>query len=129
MASGKRVLWNELVTTDQKACGDFFAGLLGWDRKEVDMGPMGVYTLFQANGEDVAGMMNPLSDYSKARPPFWAVYVEVDDVDECAAKVKNLGGAVIAAPEDIPDVGRVCMISDPTGAPVCLMKPVAAASA
>lgn len=123
MAKGKGILWNELVTQDQKACGDFFAGLLGWDRKEVDAGPMGIYTLFQVDGKDVAGMMNPLTDYSKARPPFWSAYIEVDDVDACVAKVEELGGAVIAAPEDIPNVGRVCMIEDPAGAPICLMKP------
>lgn len=123
MAKGGRILWNELITDDQKACGDFFTGLLGWQRKEVDAGPMGTYTLFQVGGEDVAGMMNPVTEFSKGRPPFWSAYIEVDDVDACAAKAEELGGKVIAIPADIPDVGRVCMITDPSGAPVCLITP------
>ena len=123
MPKGGKILWNELVTTDQKACGAFFSDLLGWDRKEVDMGPMGIYTLFQVDGQDVAGMMDPLTDYSKGRPPFWSAYIEVDDIDALLSRVEALGGTVIAPAQDIPEIGRVCMISDPTGAPVCLMAP------
>lgn len=107
MAKGGKILWNELVTTDQKRCGDFFTALLGWERKEMDMGPMGTYTLFRIDGEDVAGMMNPLTEYSKGKPPFWAGYIEVDDIDALVAKVEKLGGDVIAPPDDVPDVGRV----------------------
>jgi len=116
-------IWNELVTTDQQACGAFYSALLGWTRKEVDAGPAGTYTVFQNDGRDVAGMMNPATEFSRARPPFWSAYIAVRDIDACAARVAELGGKVIAGPEDIPDVGRVCMLTDPTGAPVCLMTP------
>lgn len=118
-----KFIWNELVTSDQKASGDFFCKLLGWKRRKVDMGPMGVYTLFKDDGNDIAGMMDPLTDYSQSRPSFWSAYIQVDDVDGCAAKVEQLGGTIIAPPEDVANVGRVCMIADPTGAPVCLMAP------
>lgn len=124
MAKGGKVIWNELVTTNQKASGDFLASLFGWERKEVDMGPMGTYTLFQADGQDVAGMMDPLTEFSRSRPPFWSLYVEVDDVDACAERAEVLGGAKIAGPEDIPNVGRVCMVTDPDGTPICMMKPL-----
>ena len=52
-------IWHELVTVDQPTSGDFFSQLFGWTRKEVDAGRFGIYTLFQKNGQDVAGMMNP----------------------------------------------------------------------
>jgi len=116
-----KFVWNELVTPDQDVSGEFFSKLLGWERQEVDMGPQGTYTLFQDEGNDVAGMMNPATEFSRSRPSFWSAYIEVDDVDSYAAKVEELGGTIIAQPEDIPNVGRVCMISDPNGAPVCLM--------
>jgi len=118
-----KFIGNELITSDQKASGDFFCELLGWERHEVDMGPMGIYTLFKEEGEDVAGMMGPLTDYSRSRPSFWSAYIQVDDVDDCAAKVEALGGTIIAPPENVPDVGRVCMLTGPEGAPVCLMSP------
>ena len=117
-------VWNELVAGDQEACGDFYSNLLGWSRKEMDMGPLGTYTVFQQNGQDVAGMMNPATEFSRGRPSFWSAYIAVDDIDACAARVIELGGEIIAPPEDIPEVGRVCMLTDPSGAPVCLMTPV-----
>ena len=119
-----KFVWNELITSDQKASGEFFSKLFGWERKEVDMGSMGIYTLFREDSNDVAGMMNPLTEYSRSRSPFWSTYIQVDDVDAYLAKVEELGGTIIASAEDIPNVGRVCMIADPNGASVCLIAPV-----
>jgi len=118
------IIWNELITSDQEKCGEFFGKLLGWTQKAIDMGPLGTYTVFRQNGTDVAGMMNPATDYSRSRPPFWSAYIAVDDVDACLARVGELGGTIVAPAEDVPGVGRVCMLADPTGAPVCLMTPI-----
>lgn len=115
--------WNQVVTTDQKTDGDFYCGLLGWKRKEVDAGPLGLYTLFQQNGKDVAGMMSPTTNYSRSRPSWWQGFIAVADVEACAARVPELGGTVIEPPQDIPSVGRACMIADPMGAVVQLMTP------
>jgi len=116
-------LWNELVTSDQTKCGEFYSALLGWSRREVDAGPLGVYTLFQKGGKNVAGMMNPTVDYTRNRSPAWYCYVAVDDVDACASRVTQLGGTLIVPPHDVAGVGRVCMLADPTGAAVRLMTP------
>ncbi len=118
-------MWNELVTQDQQRSGAFYSELLGWSRNEVDAGPFGMYTTFQQNGEDVAGMMNPTIEYTRSRPPAWYAYIAVDDVDASAARAVALGGQIIAAPADVPGVGRACMIADPTGATVRLMTPAA----
>lgn len=39
----------------------------------------------------------------------------VDDVDSRSAMVAGAGGVVLAAPMDIPNVGRLAIIQDPTG--------------
>ncbi len=116
-------MWNQLVTTDQRKSGDFYAQLLGWGRKEVDAGPLGTYALFQQGGKDVAGMMNPTSEYSRTHPSWWNAFIAVSDVDACMSRVAQLGGSVLEPPHDIPSVGRACLITDPLGAPVCLMTP------
>ena len=85
------------------------------------MGPHGTYTLFKKDGDEVAGMMSPAEGYTESKAPFWACYVEVDDVDAYAAKVETCGGKVIAPPDEVPNVGRTCMISDPEGTLVCLI--------
>lgn len=116
-------VWHELVTSDQKSSGDFFCGLFGWERREVAAGPFGTYSLFQVEGQDVAGMMNPTPD-SPGAGSYWHAYFAVDDVDACAAKAVRLGGKVLVPPHDVPDVGRICAVSDPTGAVAHLMQPI-----
>ena len=119
-------IWHELVTADQPTSGAFFSQLFGWTRKEVDAGPFGTYTLFQKDGQDVAGMMSPTPNTPHAGS-FWHSYVAVRDVNECARHTRMLGGTVVVPPHDVPDVGRICAVADPTGAVAHLMQPVAIA--
>jgi hypothetical protein len=52
----------------------------------------------------------------------WLPWVSVDDVDGTVAKVKGLKGKVVTKPHDIPGVGRAAVVTDPTGAPLGLLK-------
>ena len=38
------------------------------------------------------------------------------------AVVETLGGKLLRPPEDIPDVGRFCVLQDPQGATLCAMQ-------
>lgn len=116
-------IWHELVTPDQKKSGTFFTQLFGWTRKEVDAGKFGTYTLFQKDSQDVAGMMNPTPE-TPSNESFWHSYIAVENVDECAQRAPLLGGSVIVPPHDVPDVGRICIVADPTGAIAHLMQPI-----
>lgn len=122
MSDANPFIWHELVTPDQKSSGEFFAALFGWSRKEVDAGRFGTYTLFQAEGRDVAGMMNPTAD-SPAAGSYWHAYIAVENADACAARALALGGKVIVPPHDVPGVGRIVAVADPTGAVAHLMQP------
>jgi predicted enzyme related to lactoylglutathione lyase len=123
MADPSPFIWHELVTSDQKSSGAFFSQLFGWTRKEVDAGPFGIYTLFKRDDQDVAGMMNPTPG-TPQKGSFWHSYIAVEDVDDCARRSPSLGGTVVVSPHDIPDVGRICVVADPTGAVAHLMQPL-----
>jgi len=126
MAEQRTFIWNELITPDQRASGNFYSQLFGWERKEVDAGPLfGLYTIFQRNGRDIAGMMNPTIDYTRNMGARWNAYIAVDDIDASAARAKELGGTLIAGPDGIPGVGQVCLLADSTGVLVRLMQPAA----
>lgn len=88
-----------------------------------DAGQFGTYTLFQKNGQDVAGMMNPTPD-TPGEGCYWHSYIAVEDVEECAKQAPLIGGRVVVPPHDVPDVGRVCAVADPTGAIAHLMQPL-----
>jgi uncharacterized protein len=124
-----RFIWYELMTPDVEAAKAFYGKVIGWTAQEMPM-EGGAYTIFEAAGAGVGGAML-LSDEHKAQgvPPNWTAYVNVDDCDAAAEKVKALGGSVLKAPDDIPEVGRFAIVADPHGAVIAIMKPVPPAEA
>lgn len=113
--------WNELVTRDKSGAAKFYTELLGW--KAVDSGMPGIgYTLFKIGDVDAGGMMDMPPDVPREVPAHWMAYIAVDDVDAVADKVGGLGGSILHGPQDVPNVGRFCVIQDPTGAVVSLIK-------
>ena len=113
--------WMELMTTDTARSKDFYTKLLGWTTQEMDMGPMGTYTMFQVNGQPFCGMMKIAPEMGPV-PPHWLSYIAVEDVDAKATQARELGATILAPPADIPNVGRFAVLADPTGAAVALFK-------
>lgn len=111
--------WNELMTTDVDAAKAFYGKLFGWTLEDMPMSDM-VYTMAKAGGTEVAGIM-AMPVEAGNMPPTWGAYVTVDDVEASAKQVEALGGKVVIAPQDIPDVGRFCVICDPQGAALSLI--------
>lgn len=115
-----RFLWHELITPDPKATVGFYGELLGWTATQVDMGPIGEYTLFKSNGTDVAGAIAPPP--GKDIPPAWLGYCSTLDVDAAAKKAAALGGTVMMEPADIPNIGRFAVFVDGQGAAIAAFK-------
>ena len=120
MAEHGSFVWNELATSDVEGAKSFFGELLGWSFRDVDMG-QGTYTIVQNAGSDAAGMMSLDNIEAPGVLPHWMSYIAVDDVDARTGKVAALGGKVMREPFDIPNVGRMSVIADPSGAVICLM--------
>lgn len=115
-------VWYELMTPDREASRAFYGKLLGWKTTEMPMPGMS-YTIVLAGEAPVGGMMD-LTAEAKAQdiPPNWTGYVAVDDVDAAAENAKSLGATVRVGPQDIPEVGRFCVIADPQGAVIILFR-------
>jgi uncharacterized protein len=116
-------VWYELMTSDVAAAKAFYVKVVGWSTQDVPMPGM-TYTLLRVGEIPIGGLMALPKEASAAgMKPGWVGYVEVDDADIAAAKVKRLGGKILAAPMDIPNVGRFATVTDPQGAAVNLFKP------
>lgn len=112
--------WFELLTSDVAGAKKFYRSLFGW--KMADMKLPGMkYTVISVGKEEVAGMMTMPPKGKKTPPPQWGAYVTVDDVDATAKKAVKLGGKVVVPPQDIPGVGRFCVIQDPQGAMISVI--------
>jgi predicted enzyme related to lactoylglutathione lyase len=113
--------WNELATTNLEGAKKFYTELFGWKLKESQAAGM-IYNEIVAGGQEVGGMYQTGPECGDAAPPHWMAYVAVDDVDAKAKQVEELGGKVCVPPTDIPNVGRFCVINDPAGATLSLIK-------
>ncbi len=109
--------WCELMTTDVAAAKAFYTKLFGWDTEDMSMPGM-TYTVVKAGGRGIGGIMS-IPQEAQGMPPKWGTYVTVDDVDETARTAEQLGAKLCMPPQDIPDVGRFCVIQDPQGAVIC----------
>jgi predicted enzyme related to lactoylglutathione lyase len=108
------------MTTDVPAAIDFYSKLFGWTTEEYTGAGM-PYTIIKLGAKEIGGMMTTPPE-AQGMPPMWGIYVTVDDVDATAKKVEELGGKILYPPTDIPTVGRFCVIQDPQGAPISVIR-------
>jgi predicted enzyme related to lactoylglutathione lyase len=116
-----RFVWHELMTTDPQAAVAFYSKVLPWKTQ-----PSGIpdYTLWVSGKAMAAGLMaQPQSARQAGAPPSWLVYIGTPNVDDTAAAALRLGGRVLKAPDDIPNVGRFAVLADPQGAAFALFTP------
>src|SRR5450755_3563296 len=107
-ATTGRFVWHELHTTDRAKAVKFYSTLIGWETKDVNMGPGEPYTLCLLNGKDHAGITKSMAP--PEIPPHWVPYIACDDVDAFLAKAEKLGGKALSKPMDIPDQGRFAAV-------------------
>jgi predicted enzyme related to lactoylglutathione lyase len=110
--------WNELSTRDLDTAKAFYRDLLG-----AGLGGVDEYVELQVEGESVAGMMAMPEMVPAAVPPYWLVYIAVDDCDAAVATAQGLGAALIAGPMEVP-VGRFAVLADDQGATFAVIKMV-----
>ena len=117
--------WTEIACTDLAACKSFYENVFDWKVSDAKSGEGFPYLEFSSRGvaEPDGGMygLDPKFFGGHAPPPQIAIYVAVDDVDSAAEQAVKLGGSIMRPPTDIQGVGRMCVISDPAGAPVSLV--------
>ena len=114
--------WFELSTDPGAlpAAEAFYSKVFGWEFADSGMEGMS-YHLAEYGGDMIAGAMEMPADVV-GMPPAWMIYLDVDDVDASAARIKAMGGKVFREPADSPGTGRFAMASDPQGAAFGLLQ-------
>jgi predicted enzyme related to lactoylglutathione lyase len=113
-------IWIEHLSKDAKKTTEataFYTKVAGYEIKTMKVGKMD-YMIGNAAGMDRMG-------FAKADKSAWAgkfvPYIVVADVDATVKVATKLKAKVLAKPMDIPDVGRISMLSDPQGAVFAVM--------
>ena len=112
-------VWTEIATNDADKCIDFYQNVFGWTFQQSAASSDGMdYREFDTGEGHPAGglyQINPEWFGGTPPPPHFMIYIAVDDVDAAAEKAAQLG-ANVHKTMDIPNVGRMSIIEDPTGA-------------
>ncbi len=104
--------WNEYHATDNNAAFAFYAGRFGWEQAQaMDMGPMGTYLTFNADGVLTGGLMNnPLPQQA------WLFYFNTGQIDEAVERITANGGKIQLPPMEVPGGQWATVAVDPQGA-------------
>jgi predicted enzyme related to lactoylglutathione lyase len=107
--------WNTLITRDEAGAAAFLEATMGLRAETQDFGG-GPYTILMLGSDGVGGMIGPPPGMPDNVPAFWGVSFAVEDADATVARAQELGGSVTMGPMDMPGVGRIAGLVDPTGA-------------
>jgi predicted enzyme related to lactoylglutathione lyase len=113
--------WSELISDNVEASAAFYGTVFGWRLGEVlsDPSDRRDWLLEQ---EVVAGLLPRPAAMPSSVPPYWDVYFEVADVEECVGRAASLGATVLMSPIEIAH-GRIAVFADPSGIPFSVVKP------
>ena len=116
--------WNELRTRDAQAAMKFYRESIGWTFERTAT-PDGMdYWLAIEGGKPVAGLFQLTSPQFDTVPESWMSFLAVDDVDARVAKAEKAGAKLMMPIFDVPNVGRIAMLLEPSGAGIGWMTPV-----
>ena len=115
--------WNELMTRDVAAARNYYENVAGWSFSTMPM-EEGDYHIAKIGETMIAGMMDMSTMPGMENlPPHWFMYVAVDDVDASVTQTRDLDGQIMRDPFDVPGIGRIAIITDPSGAALGIMTP------
>jgi predicted enzyme related to lactoylglutathione lyase len=124
MAAHGHFHWNELLTRNIEGPKDFYAKTIGWTYQPMTMADGATYWLAMLDGEPVAGLFPINRPEYAGVPECWMSYLAVDDIDARVKKAVAAGAKLMKPIFDVPDVGRIAMLTEPGGAGVGWITPV-----
>jgi len=109
----------ELNTTDVDKAKAFYGTLFDWKLQDMPMGDL-PYTVIDVGKGTGGGIMKQLIPNAGSA---WLPYVHVDDIVKATQKAKSLGAKIMKDVTEVPGMGSLSIIVDPTGAMLGLWKP------
>ena len=107
----------ELNTTDLEKSKKFYSKLFDWKYEEIPGADGLEYTTIEVGdtgGYGSGGGM--LRQRMPGAPSAWMPYVLVDDIEAATKKARELGAKVLKDVTEVPGMGALSILTDPTGA-------------
>lgn len=108
--SANPVVWWELATHDQEKTVKFFDEVFGWDFRLDEN--MGFHKTTAGRGTLEGGAVFTLR---RAKLPFIALYIQVDDIHAKAELIQKHGGFIVDPPAELAPGEWLCLFNEPSG--------------
>ncbi len=115
--------WNELLTKNVEGAKKFYETTIGWSYQAMPMPDGATYWVAIMGGKPVGGIFPTNGPGFEKVPEAWMSYLAVDDVDARVAKATAAGAKLMRPIFDVPNVGRIAILTEPGGAGVGWMTP------
>ncbi len=108
---GRPVVHFELWSENPDRISSFYKKVFDWGIRSI---PQMNYTLVETGGSGGinGGIMTPQKG---PWPGKLALYIDVDDLDVYAKKIKEAGGKIVVEKQEVPGVGQLSLFEDPDG--------------
>lgn len=110
MPNNPALFW-ELASHDAEKSIAFFKKVFGWEFKQNEKLKLFVTPAGNAPGK-FPGIVFTLK---KAKLPFLAVYIQVDNIEEKVRQVEAHGGSIVEAPTTLSSGSHICLFNEPSG--------------
>jgi len=117
--SGKpgHVGWHELFAEDSAKSFAFYSAIFAWQKANTEVSQGDLYHPFSASGLTIGGIF---TRHPTDPLPCWLLYLNVEDIDAAAERVKAGGGEVFLNPHELPGGISIARCTDPLGAAFAL---------
>ena len=103
--------WADVSATDVRASSAFYRAVFGWEIPEPDE-QWGGYVTAEARGAMAAGI-GPVDEGGR---PSWTLYFAADDAQALVDRAGESGGTALTPVIDVGALGRMAILTDPSGA-------------
>ncbi|HZB83908.1 MAG TPA: VOC family protein [Rubrobacteraceae bacterium] len=110
----------DLATTDPAGAKAFYSGFFDWEMEHIEEGGKLAYVVIKNAGSSNGGIV-PMTEQPGEGPSHWLAYFTVPSCEEAVARLRELGGEMLAGLLDLP-AGRICVVHDPQGAVFALFE-------
>jgi len=118
-AKGNPFVHLELSTPDAAKAKEFYMKMFGWGFTDNDMETAGVYSTFKPATGPGGGLFS-----MPGGPHGWSAYIGVEDIKAATAQARELGAEICMDSHEIPHVGWMSVLKDPTGCSISLFQPM-----
>lgn len=113
------IIWWEIASHDAEKSAGFLKKIFGWEMKYDEANKIYDFPISKGESNLLGGEVFTLR---KAKLPFLTFYVQVDDIDEKAKLIEELGGFILEPPFEIPSGSRICLFNEPSGVTLAMLE-------